>query len=122
MNTVKVNRTQLLEKLRENRENHRALFEQAIESYRKFMVAELESRIKDITSGKQIDHYIRLVAPSDHTEDYDRIILMAEMSLSDEIELTQQHFGWYVMDQWQWKNDFANTANTYTAGAPVYDR
>lgn len=122
MNTVRVNRAELLEKLRANRENHRALFEEAFENYRKFMLEELERRIEEVKVGKQIDHYIRLQAPQDHTEDYDRVILMAEMSLSDEIELSQQHFGAYVMDQWQWKTDFMANATTYTAGSPVYDR
>jgi hypothetical protein len=122
MQTVKVNRTELLTKLRANREQHQALFNEAFENYRKFMLEELEQRINEVKVGKKIDHYIRLEAPQDHTEDYDRIILMAEMSLTDEIELTQQHFGWYVMDQWQWKNDFMDNATTYTAGAPVYTR
>ena len=115
MRTVTVGRAALLDKLRVNREQHRAIFESAIDGYRNMIVAELEQRIDDLKKGKEIDRIIRLEAPVDHTEDYDRVILMAEMNISDEIELDEDNFAQYVMDQWRWKAAFISNAGTYTS-------
>ena len=38
---------------------------------------------------------------------------MAEMSVHDTIELTEDEFAMYVMDQWRWKQDFSETTARY---------
>lgn len=114
MNTVTVRKSELLAKLRENREQHREVFLKAQDGYKLYMIKELEQRLDEARRGVQIDHYIRLEIPQDHTEDYDRVIMMAEMSVDDVIELNSRDFAQYVMDQWGWKQEFTATAGTYT--------
>ena len=39
---------------------------------------------------------------------------MAEMSVDDTLELTEDEFAMYVMDQWRWKQSFTDTTDRYT--------
>lgn len=88
-------------------------FEQAIEGYRAAVVKELDQMLEDAKAGRLIKRAIGLVEPQDHTGDYDRIITMLEMSVNDTIELTQQEFAQYVMDQWGWMQEFKTSASFY---------
>ena len=113
MQRVTVDKSEFVERVGKNRDRHRAVFEQALEGYRARMVAELERRIEDLRRGRRIEQYIGLPEPEDHTADYDRVLAMAEMSIHDTVELTQEDFAMYVMDQWRWKQDFTETTTRY---------
>lgn len=113
MRNVNVNRTELIDKLTANRAQHRAVFEEALVGYQTRLIAELERRIRDLRKGRRIDHYIRLPEPEDHTDEYDRVIAMAEMSVDDTIQLSNDDFAQYVMDQWHWKQNFTETTEVY---------
>ncbi len=113
MRTVTVHRDEFLTRVRENRDNHRQVFEEAVEGYRNRLTNELERRIRDLKRGRQVDQYIGLPEPEDHTDDYDRILAMAEMSIDDTLELTEDEFAMYVMDQWRWKQSFSHSTALY---------
>jgi len=114
MRTVVVDRDEYLDRLRANRENHRAVFDEAVEGYHNRLMAELERRVRDLKRGRHIDQYIGLPEPEDHTNDYDRVITMAEMSVRDTVELSEDEFAMYVMDQWRWKQPFSDSTEMYT--------
>lgn len=118
MRTVNIQRAEFVEKVAANRDAHRAVFEKALDGYQRRLVRELERRVADVKAGRRIDRYISLPEPSDHTEDYDRILTMAEMSVDEVIELGADDFARFVMDQWDWKQDFTETA-TYYDNRPV---
>lgn len=113
MRTVTVNREDFLVRVRENRNNHRQVFEEALEGYRNRLTLELERRVRDLKRGRHIDQYIGLPEPEDHTSDYERIVAMAEMSVSERIELTEDEFAMYIMDQWRWKQSFTDSTDRY---------
>jgi hypothetical protein len=95
MNTVKVKREDLLAKVRANRESHRELFLKARANYRKFIIEELDRMLADARTGRQIRRSIdpvQPVQPRDHTGDYDRTIMMLEMSVEDRIILDATQF------------------------------
>lgn len=117
MKTVTVKRDEFVERVTANKEKHRGNFELAQAGYREFLISELDRRLDEAKRGLKIDHYIRLVEPEDHTDDYETVLEMATMSVDDTIELSQQEFAWYVLDKWQWKQAWVDNANTYTAGA-----
>jgi hypothetical protein len=117
MRTVNIRKDEFIDKVSANRATHRAAFEKALEGYQKILVRELEGRIADVKAGRQIEHYIRLPEPADHTDDYDRILAMAEMSVDEVIELDADDFARFVMDQWDWKQNFAETAAYYEHAA-----
>jgi hypothetical protein len=115
LSTVRVSKATLLEKLKANRDKHRSVFEEAIEGYHKAVVEALEKALADAKAGKKYTPTVFLPEPEDHTDDYDRIIAMLEMSLDDELELPQREFSQYALDDWGWKHDFINTASAYNS-------
>ena len=113
MQRVTVEKDQFIEKVQKNRDHHRRVFERALNGYRARMIDELERRIEDLRKGRRVEQYIGLPEPEDHTADYDRVLTMAAMSIHDTVELGQDEFAMYVMDQWRWKQDFTETVTRY---------
>jgi hypothetical protein len=113
MREVTVKREKLLEKIKENRENHQEAFELAIEAYRKAAIEELEAMLAEAREGKRIRRKVSLVEPVNQTREYDQAIMMLEMSVDEEITLQEHEFACFVMDRWRWKEQFAKTASSY---------
>jgi hypothetical protein len=120
MNTVKVKREDLLAKVRANRDAHQELFLKAQANYRKFIIEELDRMLADATANRKIRRSIDLVEPRDHTSDYDRTIMMLEMSVEETIILNATEFDQYVRDVWAWTQSDGVTLGEYAVGAPVY--
>lgn len=117
MDKVTVQRAELLETLRKNREEHKQIFEEALAGYRTEVVRVLEARLADARQNRRIDLRISLVQPVDQTKEYDRAIRMCEMSVDDTIELSNEAFANYVMDDWSWSHQFLSANSTYSATA-----
>lgn len=115
MRTVKVTKADFIERVQVNRDNHRNIFEKAQEGFKERMIEELERRLEDARKGREIQMFIALDPPEDHTHEYDRVLTMARMSTEDVLELTEQEFGSYVMDDWAWKRAFLSNSMTYGA-------
>ena len=120
MNTVKVKREELLTKVRANRDAHRELFLKAQANYRKFIIEELDRMLAEAKAGRSIRQSIDLAQPRDHTGDYDRTIMMLEMSVDDTIILNASEFDQYVRDVWAWTQYDGVTLGEYAVGTPVY--
>jgi hypothetical protein len=114
MNTVKVKRTEILSRIKTNREAHRELFLKAQDGYRQDMIEELDRMLQEARDGKKIRRTIALVEPQDHTADYDRVIDMLEMSQDEILEIEAHEFDMYVRDNWSWRA-FANETNSMYA-------
>lgn len=114
---VTVDKGELLKILRENRNLHREVFEAACEGYRNKAIELLDGYLKELRAGHRPQIAIHLPPPEDHTPDYDRVIRMYEMHLEDKIELDEETFSAYVMDDWSWKRQFLATNSSYAAGA-----
>jgi hypothetical protein len=59
--------------------------------------------------------YISLPMPEDHTDDYERAIKMLDLDVREDIELTEQEFAQYVLDDWGWKDQWTTTNSAYLA-------
>lgn len=114
MNFVTVDTDKVLERLRENRQNHRAIFEEALEGYRKSVIETLEQQLARAKGGKKINAYIQFQQPEDHTTDYDRIIAMLELGNETEIELNERDFAQYMLDDWGWQEQFLTSNRMYS--------
>lgn len=115
MKTVTVDKDKLLEVVKANRAKHREIFLQAQEEFRKRAIDELEQRLADAREGKHFDQHLGMVEPVDRTQDYDRIISMLEMSVDDQVDLTQDEYAAYVMDDWSWKRQWVQANSAYVA-------
>lgn len=113
LSAITVKKEKLLGYLKNNREEHRGFFLKAQDGYQKLFVSELENMLSEAKAGRSFKRNVELSAPVDHTRDYDRIILMLEMSTKDEIVITETEFAQYVQDDWSWKRDFIASNSRY---------
>jgi hypothetical protein len=111
--SVKVQKDELQKRVKENRDSHRSVYEQALDGYHKAVVEWLEVQLDRAKAGKAFDLYFNQPMPEDHTADYDNVLDMLDMSTEDEIELSNQEFRQYVRDEWGWKHAFTETASNY---------
>lgn len=113
MYDITVKKTQLIEKLCENRRQHRELFERAQVGFKARIIEELELRLEQARDGKPVNLMISLAQPIDQTEDYDRVIAMLEMHTEEEVELDERDFRCYVLDKWEWAAGAFTTNSAY---------
>jgi hypothetical protein len=100
----------------ENRDLHRDAYEDALAGFRIEANKALEDRIDQIAQRLVVGLTFRLPIPEDHTNDYDRVIQMLKLTKAageDTIVLEQHEQEMYVMDQWGWKTNFAETSTFY---------
>ncbi len=117
MQKIKVEKPKLLAILQKNRDAHHAIFLEAQKGFRKTVIQELEKRLELARAGKRVDQYLRLPEPVDRTRDYDRVISMLKMDLTDTVELSETDYSQYVMDDWEWKREFLGTNQAYSLKA-----
>jgi len=117
VNKVTVSKTELRTAVATNRAAHRELFEEAIEGYRKAQIELLEKHIERLRKGRNMVHATYLPLPEDHTRDYDRILRMIDLHVHEEIDISQDDFAKYVMDDWEWRRAFLGTSANYSAKA-----
>lgn len=115
MNAIKVKKDDLLVKLKANREAHKAQFEEAAEGYRVKVIDVLTERLEDARRGKLPQLIFNLPMPINQTAQYDRVIGMLQMTVEDVIELEEQDYQQYVLDQWGWSAATTATNTMYTA-------
>lgn len=114
LQTVLVDKAELLEKIERNRADHRAIFEEALEGWQRAVIKELEQMADDAKAGREYRLRVGLIQPTDHTDDYDAVIEMLKMSQDDELVLSRNDFEAYVLDRWGWQADFASTSMQYS--------
>lgn len=114
---TRMQRDDLLAKLRENRDQHRRIFLEAIVGYREEAVRILEQHIDRIKNGDLVRVHVSMPEPTDHTRDYDRVCAMIELTEDDIIELEEHEFGQYVLDDWSWKQQFLTANSSYSETA-----
>jgi hypothetical protein len=109
MKTVRVNKSELLEILRENRKKHTVEYKESIKAYRVKAADLLKKELEKIVNGKKFEIRFDLTKPLSHEKDYDLIIKMVEMSVDTIIELEQNEFNQLVNDEWNWKSGFMSS-------------
>lgn len=117
MEKVRVTRSDLLKVVTENREKHKAEFEAAWIGYKQTCIEILEQNLAAFKVGKAQHILFNEVPPQDHTRDYDRILRMLNMSIDATIELDEEHFQQYVMDDWNWKQHWQMSNTKYVTKA-----
>jgi hypothetical protein len=116
LETIKIEKSRLLERLKQNRKKHKAEFEQAWEGFRQRAIQNLEQRLKaakNAKKGQKIELRVKLDVPQEHTDDYDTAIEMLDWHTEDEIALTYEDFRHYIQDEWRWKGEFVELLSGY---------
>jgi hypothetical protein len=128
--TMKVHKGELLARLLANVETHVADCKEATEGYRLEAIRAVTERgvqvnralqalVDQLESGQTPELQVglnlgfALKRPEDHEKDYRQIIEMVRMSAEDVITLSSEEFACYVMDDWDWKEEFAASTAGY---------
>lgn len=109
---IKVKTEDILKQIKENRESHSEEFKSAHAGFMIDSENRMKRALKDIKAGK-IPKGISFEEPEDHTDDYDTIIAMLEMTTDTELEITYEQFLRYARDKWSWSSKFARLSNLY---------
>ena len=102
---IKVSKTELIEKIKENKENHIVEYDKAVIAYKEEALVQLTKLNEKVNNGK-LDIKLNLITPVNNADNYDKILQMFEWEVDDIVELEQQEFIEYVQDE----TDFAVTA------------
>lgn len=115
MQTIKVKKTDLIDVLKRNLSEHRDAFLEAQKKYREVVIQTLDQELARVRNGEPfvMARLTCLVQPTDHTEDYKRVIGMLEMDISETVDLSGSEYACYVDDNWGWMGQFANEVTSY---------
>jgi len=114
MDTITVNKAELIKTLEENRTEHRSIFEEAQAVYRERVIHELDRHLRDAREGRKISRYVSLPEPEDHTRDFDTAIAMLNWHTEDTVDLTLREFAQYVENKWTWRESFRANTMSYS--------
>lgn len=116
MRDVKLNKTELLDIVRANKEKHIKEFNEAVEDYKKAAIKLAEENLT-LAQSADLDKIARIRAmpskPTSYEDSYTRAIRMLELSVEDVIEIEEQIFNQLVLDEWTWKHNFAVSSALY---------
>jgi hypothetical protein len=102
-----------LEKLKENRNKHKADYDEAVANYRVAAKEALRAVVKKIDKGEDFNLSFQLPEPREFLSEYDRAIGMLEMSVDELVELEEHEFDQLVNDSWPWAHQFAAATSFY---------
>lgn len=116
MQTVKVKKEELLEKLTQNLKKHKKEYKEALKDRKRAAINELSTYIPDNELFKKentIPEVLKFPMPISNIESYENAIEMVKMSIDKDLTLTKQEFEQYVLDKWIWKVAFDSIASSY---------
>lgn len=146
---VKVQRLKLLETLKQNLDTHRKEYQESLLAYQSLAkerlhklqrkaqqaladnFAAIEQKI-DRFDPESEDHDLsdtvvllntlsfNLKVPQDHSRSYEVAIQMAEWEVEETIELTQDQFQAFVLDDWEWQQEFKFLNRSYTEAVAAH--
>ncbi len=113
MKEVTVVKVDLVERIKSNRDDHRSLFEKALQGYFATARKALEEMFDRIQAAEQVSIQLYMPVPEDHTRDYDQVLEMLAMEVRDQVTIDYKSFRQYVLDDWDWKQQWVGSNSTY---------
>ena len=115
MNSVKMNRLELLKIVKENATKHVADYDEAVEDYKVAVLKVAQENLKKAKTADLSKFKFRAMptAPQNFAEKYSRAIRMLELSIADTLEIEEHIFNQLVMDEWGWKQQFVAQSALY---------
>lgn len=102
---INVNKDNLIVKIKENKAKHIEEYEKAVVAYKEEALKQLAKQTKRVEEGA-LNAQLDLITPVNNEENYDAILAMFRWEENDVVELDQNEFKEYVLDE----TDFAITA------------
>lgn len=116
MNSIKMNRVELLDIVRENLKKHLGDYIESVEDYKAGVLKISTANLKLAKTG-DTDKFsgIKSIpqAPRSYEKEYNRAIRMLELSVEEVIEVEEDVFNQLVLDEWAWKHNFVASSALY---------
>lgn len=115
--TYKVKISELLDRLKANREEHQEIVEEAQAAFRKQAIAQLDRMLTAAKAGSRIPMQVGLTVPTKHLSEFDNAIGLMEMTQrADEvfIEITADEYERFVRNIWDWTERFRRSNSAYS--------
>lgn len=116
MNSVKMNRKELLKIVKENKVKHTAEFTESVQDYINAVVKLTKANLK-LANTNDLEEIAKIrnlpTKPMSYEDHYTRAIRMLELSVEDTIDVEEHIFNQLVLDEWGWKQNFAASAALY---------
>jgi len=103
--TIRVNKQQLIDKIKENKKNHVEEYAKAVIAYKEEALRQLAELTEKVNNG-ELGVALNLITPIDNSVNYDKIVEMFEWEVDEVVELEQSEFLEYVQDE----TEFARSA------------
>ena len=115
MNSVKMNRKELLKIVKENAKKHVADYNESVEDYKVAVLKVAQENLKKAKTGDLALFKFRAMpqAPASYEDNYNRAIRMLELSVEDIIDVEEHIFNQLVLDEWGWKQNFIAQSSLY---------
>jgi hypothetical protein len=107
----------LLKELRTNRADHEKIFNEAMTGFKKAFKKKLVELSNALEKGQTPQPNLGLTVPTNSLAQYDTAIKMLDLTTESELELTQDQFNCYVMDQWHFQQNFLRSAMMYDSNS-----
>lgn len=95
---IEVKKDDLISTIRKHKENHQVEYAKAVEAYKIEAKKQLLKQLKALKNGS-LEIRVNLVAPSNKTDEYDKIIEMFIWEIKDTVTLSQGEFNEYILDE-----------------------
>jgi len=112
---IKIEKGRLVETVAANRNNHREQFLAAQSKYREKVIALLDERLAEARRGGRINLHVSLPVPVDYTNEYDQALSALDWEVEDHVYLSQTEFNRLVLNDWEWRREFAASTQSYLA-------
>lgn len=114
LDKVTVKKDDLLQKLIANRDKHQGTYDTSMKKYYEAAIKALQARKEKFEGGDDgIDMSFDLPKPRSFVDEYDRAIEMLSWHEGDTVVLDQTQFRQYVLDEWNWSNQFLASSARY---------
>ena len=113
-------REELLDTLRENRERHQQIYDEALVGYCKAAAEVLEELKKKIAAGEAVPIHTRLCVPTNSLKEYDLVIRMLKCSTDAQVTLDEDQFSCYIEDNWHWQERWLMSNSSFSKTARDY--
>ena len=112
--TIKLKKSRLIDKIKQNKKNHIELYNKAVIAYKKEALKQIE-HITELINKGEVGVKLDLVTPVNKEEEYDKIIEMFDWEVEEVIELNQNEFREYVQDEIAFATDAKFRNMTYAS-------
>ena len=115
METIKIDKNELLDNLIKNREVHIKEYTELMGLYKKQAIKKVKMLLVDLET-KDVDNVsltIRLDKPRSSEIEYTDAIEMLSYEVEDKITITKREFKQYMKDEWSWSSGFAVSKTAY---------